>query len=134
MTRVIKSYIQYYKTSKINALIFNIYSYQNGESKCILSDVLDGDYNHYKDGGMLFYSDNDHGQGYTATFMNSKGKSFEVGKGDSFVRVGESKFLYRNNGALWLYDNGESTCIANDVDIFWSQSSMELNNEGLEIK
>lgn len=113
---------------------YNIYSYQNGESKCILSDVLNGDYNHYKDGGMLFYSDDDHGQGYTATFMNRKGKSFEVGKGDSFVRVGESKFLYRNNGDLWLYDNGESTCIANDVDIFWSQSSMELNNEGLEIK
>lgn len=111
---------------------YNIYSYQNGESKCILSDVLNGDYNHYKDGGILFYSDDDHGQGYTATFMNRKGKSFEVGKGDSFVRVGDSKFLYRSNGDLWMYDNGESTCIANDVDIFWSQSSVELNNEGLE--
>lgn len=111
---------------------YNIYSYQNGESKCILFDVLGGDYNHYKDGGILFYSDDDQGQGYTATFVNRKGKSFEVGKGDSFVRVGDSKFLYRSNGDLWMYDNGKSTCIAKDVDIFWSQSSVELNNEGLE--
>ena len=94
-------------------------------------NALDGNYNRYKDNSELAYTDYEEDQGYTATFCDKEGNSYEVGKGYNFVRVGESRFLYQNNGDLWLSEKGESNLVARDVDVFWNKDSMELNYNGL---
>lgn len=110
---------------------YDVYTYENGESRYLVMNALDGNYNRYKDNSELAYTDYEEDQGYTATFCDKEGNSYEVGKGYNFVRVGESRFLYQNNGDLWLSEKGESNLVARDVDVFWNKDSMELNYNGL---
>ncbi len=106
---------------------YDVYSYQNGESRQIASGALDGWYICYEDGGTLIETDYETDQGSTYTFTNENGEQYEVCAGYSCSYAGESKFVYQSGEDLWMYENGERNFIAHDVDDYWNLNFMQMS-------
>ena len=107
-------------------------AYEKGKSDCIFSKLVGCQANLYEDGCILAYTDYVNEGEYAATFVDHKGKFCDIGVGNSFVRTGNSQFLYLQDGKLYKYENGQSREIASDVDVFWSQDTMKLSRITIE--
>lgn len=111
---------------------YELNAYEKGKSDCIFSKLVGCQANLYEDGCILAYTDYVNEGKYAATFVDHKGKFCDIGVGNSFVRTGDSQFLYLLDGKLYKYENGKSREIASDVDVFWSQDTMKLSRINIE--
>lgn len=101
------------------------YLYQDGKF-IELFDASVYDVEWYADGMILFLSDYDSNYGGTLVRVNSKGKKDKIADDvTSFCALANGSILYSSNGNLRIYDEKNSSTIADDVDGYWCVNKKE---------
>ncbi len=98
----------------------DFYTYENGESTLLLTDILGSGTLFYRDGSILAFSDANSNESYEITILNKNGKETIVDKDITlFSRLDESTAMYISDGDLYFYDGKESSLVKSEVDYFW---------------
>jgi len=107
----------------------DLYSCSNGTNTRMARDVILNNINLYSDGVILAYTGVRASLGHELTMIDSKGKTTLIGDNvTQYIRVDKSTLLYISDGDLYSYNGKEKSMVRSEVDWFWSQNSMEIDN------
>lgn len=112
----------YYGIKKENNVYYDVYKLTEGNSTCIAKAVEAWFTSFYKDGSIMASSYNN-----SFVLADKNGTQQEIAKDISnYKRMDESTILYVLDSNLWIWQNGESRLLANNVENrIWCPNALE---------